>query len=79
MHIVLLQNMENVTLLTEFAPYLVKKFGFEPREFLDALTQYGFKFYDVMDKGIITHVEVPDLLKRYTIEKKNYTNLLCRK
>ncbi len=78
---VLLNENENVKILSEFWPIGLKKSGVEPIEFLKLLLQHGFKINDINKaKNKIIPIDTFSLLlKEYTINKKNHTNLLCEK
>lgn len=76
----LLNNNQNVKILSEFWPVGLKRSGVEPLLYLELLLQKGFKIYE-LNKSLkkLIPVDTNNILKTYTIEKGNYTNLLCEK
>ena len=76
----LLKKNENVKIVAEFWPVGLKGFGVEPESFLGMLLKYGFTIYDMNEeKKKIRQITVAELLGAYTQEKKNFTNLLCKR
>lgn len=75
----LLKENKNVKIVTEFNPFVLKEFGVEPVEYLKLLLAHGFKLYNINDekKKLFDVVNISELLKIYTPEKRNFTNLLC--
>ncbi len=76
----LLKASKNLKILSEFWPFGLKRFGTEPEEFLRQLEGLGFKLYEVKElEKKLEPVNIPTLLKSYTLQKQNQTNLLCLK
>ena len=76
----LLEKNKNLKIVTEFSSCFLKEFGIQPGEYLKLLQKYGFKIYNLNeDKRKIETCSITELLKIYTPEKKNITNLLCLK
>ena len=76
----LLTMNDSIKMVMEFQPLGLKKSGIEPEEFLRLLEGCGFKLFDVSERiRTIQSVTIPDLLKTYTPEKENRTNILCLK
>lgn len=78
----LLEKSKNVTLVTEFWPNELRRFGSSAEEYLKILEKHGFKLYNINDReGKIEPVEKNHLLKIYPVEKgyATHTNLLCLK
>lgn len=73
----LLQKNRNLKIVTEFWPGGLKRFGVEPGEFLNLLTNQGFRIYhiDKLEKTI-KPINLSQLLTVYTPEKDNDTNLM---
>lgn len=72
----LLQGNANVNILTEFWPYGLERFGFEPEDYLGLLAGQGFHLYELKEAtNKIEPTSIGDLLRTYTPEKRNYTNL----
>ena len=74
----LLKRNRKAKIVTEFSPLGLKSFGTKPSEYLKLLEKLGFKFWKINEQEKkIESIEIPELLKTYTPEKRNYTNLLC--
>lgn len=74
----LLRKNKNLKIVTEFNPRRLKEFGLEPGRYLKLLLKHGFKLSNVDEqKKKIEPTDIAELLKTYTPEKGNYTNLLC--
>ncbi|MCK5259532.1 MAG: FkbM family methyltransferase [Candidatus Omnitrophica bacterium] len=74
----LLKKTENVKIISEFWPFGLRRSGVEPAEYLEVLRTYGLSFYEFNEKEKkLDAVDVAKLLKTYTVEKENHTNLLC--
>lgn len=74
----LLARSKKVKIITEFYPLAFKEFNIKSKEFLNFFIKHGFKFYDLNEeKGKIEPIKISELVKIYTLEKKNSTNLLC--
>jgi FkbM family methyltransferase len=74
----LLEKNKNLKIVTEFAPIFLKEYGIQPEEYLKLLQKYGFRIYNINeDKNKIETCDITELLKIYTPEKRNLTNLLC--
>lgn len=76
----LLKKNDAIKIITEFFPNGLKAAGTSSEEYLKLLTDSDFKLYDINEQEKkMQSVDVNELLKIYTPEKNNYTNLLCRK
>ena len=74
----LLNKHKRVKLFTEFEPITLKAFGFEPADYLELLQQHGFTMYHLDNEEYSKRpANIDELLETYTVEKENYTNLLC--
>jgi FkbM family methyltransferase len=77
----ILKKTRNLKMMTEFYPFLIKKFGGSPEQYLNLLLNFGFNLYDV--QNIKTTKMKPtnpsELLTNITPEKKNNTYLFCIK
>ncbi len=75
----LLQKTNNLKMVTEFWPIGFKRFGIKPEEYLKLLLKHGFKLYLINEqkKEIEAITNISKLLKIFTLEKENHTNLLC--
>ena len=76
----ILNSNQKLKMSTEFEPIRLKKCGVEAIHFLDLLSKHNFKFKDIVTpiKKVIP-INVDNLLKLYSVEKANYTNILCEK
>lgn len=76
----LLQKNKDIKIIAEFCPAGLKKFGTEPAEYLKLLLSYDFKLFMINErKKEIETVAIEKLLKSYTPEKGNFTNLFCKR
>jgi len=74
----LLKENKTVKIVMEFWPIGLKRSGINPNEHLKSLVNLGFKLYKINKrKKKIEPVDIPKLLKIYTLKKENHTNLLC--
>jgi len=74
----LLKKNKNVKIVSEFNPPTLKQGGIEPEEYLELLTGFGFKLYEVSEQEKkIKPVDIPKFLEMYAPSKRKYTNLLC--
>lgn len=80
----LLNKNENLTILTEFSPSLLKGFGRDPIGFLNILTNYGFKIYHIDElnkqvKPFISYQLIADLEYQELHDNLIGVNLICIK
>lgn len=76
----LLNKNDNVKILTEFWPAGLTRSGTKPEEYLSSILKRGYKLFEINKKDKrLDPADVSKLLEIYTIEKDNYTNLLCLK
>jgi len=76
----LLDKSENLIIMVEFAPYLIKRMNREPEEFVDLFRKKGFKiFYINRKKKKVIPINYAELIKKYKPSNENHTNLLCVK
>lgn len=78
----LLNKMKNLKIMTEFYPFLIKKFGMEPEQYIKLLLDAGFRLYDILDdkSDKIKQTDLSGLLIKANSKGKDYvTNLLCMK
>ena len=74
----LLKRNRKAKIVTEFSPLGLKSFGTKPSGYLKLLEKLGFKFWKINEQEKkIESIEIPELLKTYTPEERNYPNLLC--
>lgn len=76
----LLKKNKSIKIITEFWPIGLKRYGIEPKEYLQLLLKHGFNLYEIIDKqGKIKLTNPKELLNVYTYLKENSTNLVCIK
>ena len=64
----------------EFAPPSLQKSGTAPADCLNLLTGLGFNLFEIAEQEKkIKPVDIPWLLKVYTMDKKGHTNLFCQR
>lgn len=80
----ILQGMDNIikentdlTIITEFWPMSLKKFGYSPEEYLNRLIEYGFKLFHIDEQTQkVESVDVDGCMRICPNEK--HLNLLCK-
>ncbi len=76
----IIEKSENLTIMMEYFPKWIKKFGDEPKEILKSLLQKDFKLYNLNQKNNrLDTIQIEKFVSEYNEEKKNYTNILCVK
>ncbi len=74
----LFESTKDISIITEFWPFGLKKCGSEPAALLTSLVEHGFDLYEINEhEQKIERAEARRLLETYTPEKRNYTNLLA--
>ncbi len=74
----LLEDNPGVRLVTEFWPAGLRLCGTEPISYLQQLVQLGFRLYNIDEqRGCVEPVGTQELLRAYTPETDDYTNLFC--
>lgn len=77
MEAVLTRNAR-ITLLSEFWPVGLQRFGIDPGKYLDLLKSHGFTIYRMDEKRKDLKLANPSrLLRTYRVDNEKYTNLLC--
>jgi len=75
-----LGKMDQIKIMTEFSPLMLKKFGTKPEAYIQLLNEFDFDIYDIdVKKKKLIPIDLHNLLKKYTPQKENHTNLLCVK
>lgn len=76
----ILQKSKRLKIMTEFDPFLMKKFGSEPYEYIQLLLNAGFKVYDILSKkGKMIPITSSELFQNVTPKEGDYTYLFCTK
>lgn len=74
----LLKSCKKIKIICEFWPMGLHKSGIQPRKYLNLLKRFGFKLLELSEATKnLRPTSVNKLLKTYTIENKDYTNLVC--
>jgi len=74
----LLEKNENVKIVTEFAPCCLEESGIRIEEYFRTLKNFGFHIYNLNEtRKKIETCGIAELLQIYTLENRDYTNLLC--
>ena len=75
----IIKNQKNLKIITDFNPSLIKKFGREPKEYLEMILKNNFKIYNLdRRKKKVYPTEIESILKMATITKQSSTHLLCK-
>jgi hypothetical protein len=64
----LLKENQKLKLISEFWPIGIKRSGADPKAYLDLLANNNFKLSELNEQE-----------NEFTLEKENYTNILCEK
>ena len=76
----LLRKNKNLKIFTEFWPWGLREFGIKAEEFLKLLLRHKFILYRINEQeNKIEPISIDRLIKEYTPERKNDTDLLCIK
>jgi FkbM family methyltransferase len=76
----LVSRASSLILVSEFGPEGLRRFGADPKDYLNTLTVAGFKISEISEKtGILQAVDLKELSNRYPAGDEGYTNLLCEK
>ena len=73
----IIKKNSNLKIITEYFPFLVKKFGLEPEKFIHLLSDLGFQLYDILDEDKTNKpIDINKFCKKDWSEKY-CTNLFC--
>jgi FkbM family methyltransferase len=76
----ILKESPKMKMMVEFNPSMLKKAKAEPEEFLNSLSQTGFKIYQINEKERKLILIKPEEFENFTQNyQQDYTNLLCLK
>jgi len=76
----LLQKHNDIKIMIEFNPYLIKKFGSDNNKFFNLLQEFQFNIYNIdKKKRIVSPIDLKELHQKFDPIKQNNTNLLCIK
>lgn len=70
---------KHLAIMTEYWPAGLRRFGTNPKMFLENLHRHGFTFQNIDEqKKTVTPVTITELLTRFpATDERGYTNLLC--
>ena len=74
-----LSRNQELVMMTEFFPFLIKKSGDEPNQYLKSLEKFGFSLYNILDKNEKTNKINSENFLESGINSQYCTNLLCIK
>ena len=74
-----LSRNQELVMMTEFFPFLIKKSGDEPNQYLKSLEKSGFSLYNILDKNEKTNKINSENFLESGINSEYCTNLLCIK
>ena len=74
-----LSRNQELVMMTEFFPFLIKKSGDEPNQYLKSLEKFGFSLYNILDKNEKTNKINSENFLESGINSEYCTNLLCIK
>lgn len=78
--VTILQNSNELKIMSEFNPPLLKKFGLEHEEYIRTFQKFGFDVFHIdSKKKKIIPIILKNFIKKYSPEKNLYTNILCSK
>ena len=71
-----IRNNRNIIVITEFWPHGLRSFGSDPKYFLQLLSQYGFKIFNINEQKRRIEETISTKLIRF-YKNGAFTNLLC--
>jgi FkbM family methyltransferase len=77
---ILIRKNPRLKLITEFWPYGINQAGYSAARYLGTLKKLEFKIFEISEKEkTLRPAQFEKILKRCTIQNRNYTNLFCKK
>ena len=74
-----LTKNRKLIMMTEFFPFLIKKSGDEPKQYLKSLENSGFELYNILDDNKETNKINSESFLKIEPDSDYCTNLLCKK
>ena len=74
-----LTKNRKLIMMTEFFPFLIKKSGDEPNQYLKSLENSGFELYNILDDNKETNKINSESFLKIEPDSEYCTNLLCKK
>lgn len=72
----IIKNNVQLIIMTEFFPFLIKKYGSTPEKYLDTIKELGYNTYNILEDGTLPEIKKEDISIFSNV--KNYcTNVLC--
>jgi FkbM family methyltransferase len=75
----IIKKNPNLKIITEYFPFLIKKFGLEPKKFIHILLDLGFQLYDILDKNKTNKPIDVNKFSENVRNEKYCTNIFCVK
>ena len=76
----LLKNNEHIIFISEYWPLGMHRFGANHKEYLELLQKNNFVLNELnQEQKKLIPIDMAQFTKNYTVEKKNFTNLFCKK
>ena len=75
----LLKLNPNLNIFMEFCPESLSQYGVTAEEVIKILDAHKYRFFDIKDDTKPIKMKSSELLSKYTITRKNSTNILCTK
>lgn len=76
----ILKKSKNLKIMTEFDPFLMKKFGVDATNYIQLLLEHGFKLYDILrEKGKFIPITSSESFRTTVPKEGDYTYLFCIK
>jgi len=73
-----IKKNNEISMMTEFFPFLIEKYGSDPKKYLETLEKLNFNIQNILEDGVLTKINKNSIIKNSNAE--NFcTNLLCRK
>ena len=70
------ENRDHIKIVSEFSPYMLKKAGEDPADYLEYLLSYGLSVYDIHDwERTLEKMTVKKIMNKYD-HGQHFTNLL---
>lgn len=75
----ILKANQNIKLIIEFSPLFLRRFGTDPKNFLELIKRHGFKIYMIRSQypGNLRLTSISELLGLWPPESGHYMNLFC--
>jgi len=76
----LLEKSKKISIMTEYFPKLIEKFGMNPEDIIKLLIDKDFKIYHIDNiRKKLNQVDLDYITSNFSVQKKNYANFLCIK